>query len=120
MSKRRVSQLPLFPLPLPGHIRIVSTSDLDITTEAGADECARRMFAVPLDCSILLDFLVGRKRGERHQTEEHAEFHRLQSLLNSQFRHERFNWLGDSLTAVMVRRSIATMADWMPGEPKRG
>ena len=86
---RKVKQLLLFPLPLAKHIVLINTSDLDLTTKAGIEICVKRMFEVPMDKSILLDFLLGRKRGDPHPTEEHAELHRLMALLNSRYHSKR-------------------------------
>lgn len=110
---RRTKQLPLFTLPLPKHIVVIDTSDLDLTTKPGIEICVKRMFEVPLDKSILLDFLIGRKRGDPHPTEEHAELHRMMALLNSRIRGKRFDWLGDSLAARLARNSIRERS-WMP------
>jgi hypothetical protein len=110
---RRVKQLPLFPLPLAKHIVVINTIDLDLSTKAGIEICIKRMFEVPLDKSILLDFLVGRKRGTPHATEEHAELHRLMALLNSRLHSKRFNYLGDSFAAKLFRNSIRERS-WMP------
>ncbi len=116
---RRMKQLELFKRPLPKHIVVISTSDLDLSTKAGIEICVRRMFEVPLDKSILLDFLVGRKRGTPHATEEHAELHRMMALLNSRIRGKRFPFLGDSLAAQLFRNSIKTRS-WMPKFKKEG
>lgn len=110
---RRVKQLALFPLPLAKHIMVIDTSDLDLSTRAGIEICVKRMFEVPLDKSILLDFLVGRKRGTPHPTEEHAELHRMQALLNSRLHSKRFDFLGDSFAARLFRNSIRERS-WMP------
>ena len=110
---RRVKQLPLFPLPLAKHIVAINTSDLDLATKEGIETCIKRMFEVPLDKSILLDYLIGRKRGTPHPTEEHAELHRLMALLNSRIRSKRFPFLGDSLAAQLFRNSIRDRS-WMP------
>ena len=109
----RAKQLLLFPLPLAKHIVVINTSDLDLTTRAGIEICVKRMFEVPMDKSILLDFLVGRKRGDPHPTEEHAELHRMMALLNSRYRSKRFDFLGDSFTARLFRNSIRDKG-WMP------
>ncbi len=107
------TQPTLFPLPLPANVVLVKTADLNLTTESGIEVCVRRMFAVPFDKSMLLDFLVGRKRGDPHASEEHAELHRLMALLNSRFRGKRFNFLGDSFAARLFRESIRT-GGWRP------
>ena len=64
------------------------------------------MLAVPLDKSILLDYLVGRKRGDPHPSDEHADWHRLMAFMNSRFRSRRFDLLGDGLTARMFRQAV--------------
>lgn len=110
---RRIKQLHLFPLPLSKHIVVINTSDLDLSTREGIEICIKRMFEVPLDKSILLDFLVGRKRGTPHPTEEHAELHRLQALLNHQLHSKRFDFLGDSFAARLFRTSIRE-GSWKP------
>lgn len=109
----RVKQLALFPLPLAKHIVVINTSDLDLSTKAGIEACVKRMFEVPMDKSILLDFLVGRKRGTPHATEEHAELHRMMALLNSRYRSKRFDFLGNSFAARLFRKSIRDRS-WMP------
>ena len=111
--KRPIKQIPLFPLPLPKHIVVINTSDLDLATKAGIEICVKRMFEVPMDKSILLDFLVGCKRGTPHPTEEHAELHRMMALLNSRIRGKRFPFLGDSFVAQLFRKSIRDRS-WMP------
>ena len=95
---RRFKQLPLFPLPPPISVVVVSTADLDLTTAAGAEALVQCMLAVPLTRSILLDFLVGYRRGQT-LPDAQLEFYRLQILLNSRYHDRRFNFLGDSLTA---------------------
>jgi len=115
MSKKR-TQPTLFPLPLPKHIVVVRTDDLDLNTDADSETLLRRMFAVPLDKSILIDRFIGRKRGddiEGGPDGELADWLRLQALLNSRVRGKRFNFLGDSLTAKMFRESIRTKS-WIP------
>jgi hypothetical protein len=96
---------------LPSNIVIIKTDDIDIHTLEGGRVCLERMRAVPLDKSILLDFLVGRKRGTPHHCEECAEYHRLQALLNSRYRSKRFDFFGESFTAKLVRESIRQMPD---------
>lgn len=113
MAKKKINQLLLLPLPLPNNIVVINTSDLDLSTREGIKTCIERMFEVPLDKSILLDFLVGRKRGTPHPTEEHAELHRLIALLNSRYRGKRFNWLADGLAAQLARNPIRTRG-WEP------
>jgi len=104
-------QLTLIPKHLAGGIVVIPTNDLDLTTETGVETCVRRMLAVPMHKSILLDFLVARQPGDPHLTEEHAELHRLQSLLNSRLRSKRFNYLGEALTARLFRNSIRNLPD---------
>lgn len=111
MSKSR--QAELFPRGLPAHIVVIKTDDLDLTTEDGVEACVRRMLDVPLDKSILLDFLVGRKRGDPHPSEEHAELHRLQALLNSRFRSKRFDFLGGGMAARLFRQGVRDLPDIM-------
>jgi len=96
-------QLSLF---VPAHVVIVRTGDLDLSSEQGVETCVRRMFEVPMDKSLLLDFLLGYQRGGEHTSEEHLELHRLQVLLNSQLRHKRFNFLGEGLAATLFRQAV--------------
>lgn len=119
MSRHRSTRLKQLSLPfqagevLRGTVIVVVTSDLDLATDAGCETCLLRMLAVPLDKSILLDFLVGRQRGE-DRGEEKMEWARLQALLNSRYRSRRFDYFGDSLTAQLFRESLRTMDDWWP------
>lgn len=110
---RKVKQLLLFELPIPKHIVVINTSDLDLTAEPGIRICIERMVAVPLDKSILLDFLVGRKRGTPHASEEHAELHRLMALLNSRVRGKRFDFFGPNFAATLMRNSLREKS-WIP------
>jgi hypothetical protein len=103
---RKWKQPQLFQRPLPKHIVVINTGDLDLATKEGIQICIKRMFEVPSDKSILLDFLVGRKRGTPHPSEEHAELHRLQALLNHRLHSKRFDYLGDSFAAQLFRNSI--------------
>jgi len=96
---------------VPAHVVIVATGDLDLSTEQGVEACVRRMFEVNMDKSMLLDFLVGYKRGGDHANEEHLELHRLQALLNSQLRHTRFDFLGEGLAATLFRQAIRDLPD---------
>lgn len=91
---------------LPGNVVVVQTNDLDLATEAGSETCIRRMLAVPLAKSILLDYLIGRKRGDPHPSETHADLHRLMALLNSRYHSVRFDFLGDSLTVQLFRQAV--------------
>jgi hypothetical protein len=119
-KRRRGKQLSLFPLPLPKNIVVVRAEDLDLSTEEGIDACVRRMFDVPMDKSILLDFLVGYKRGDPNhilKSEEHIELYRLQKLLNSRYCGKRFDFLGQGLVAHMFRESIRTES-WNPFKEK--
>ena len=75
--------------------------------------CIQRMLAVPLDKSPLLDYLVGRQRGDEHTSEAHVEMHRLQLLLNSRNRNKRFDFTGTSLVARLLQQSIRTQS-WDP------
>ena len=109
----KAKQLTLFDRGLPAHVCVIDTADLDLLTEAGSEQCVRRMLAVPMGKSILLDFLIGYERGGTHPSEEHIELHRLQLLLNSQFRHQRFNFLGSGLAATLFRKSIRSGL-WKP------
>jgi len=93
-------------LLVPDHVVIVTTGDLDLSTEQGVETCVRRMMAVPMDKSILLDFLHGYQRGGQHASDEHLELHRLQALFNSQLRHKRFNFFGEGLAATLFRQSV--------------
>jgi hypothetical protein len=113
---RKIKQpfLPFTPLELvPANVVVIQTDDIDIHTPEGARELIMRMRAVPLNKSILLDYLVGRKRGTPHHCEECAEFHRLQSLLNSRYRSKRFDFFGDSFTAKLFRESVRQMPKFM-------
>lgn len=110
---RKWKQPTLFNLPLAKHIVMVKTSDLDVTTNEGGKVLMERMAAVPLDKSILLEFLLGRKKGDPHQSEEHAEWHRLQALMNSRVRGKRWDFFGPGLIPTMVRKSIREKS-WIP------
>ena len=110
---RKPKQLLLFPLPLAKHIVVINTSDLDLSTREGIEVCVKRMVEVSLDKSMLLDFLVGRKRGTPHTTEEHAELHRLQALLNSRVRSKRFDFFGDGFIPKLMRTSMREKS-WIP------
>lgn len=90
---------------LPGNVVVVQTGDLDLAQDAGIEACIRRMLAVPLDKSILLDYLIGRKRGDPHPSENHVELHRLMALLNSRYHSRRFDFMGDSLAARLFRQA---------------
>jgi hypothetical protein len=106
--------LPFQPLELvPANVVVVQTDDIDIHTMEGARILIGRMREVPLDKSILLDYLVGRKRGTPHHCEECAEWHRLQSLMNSRYRSKRFDFFGDSFTARMFRNSVRQMPGFL-------
>jgi hypothetical protein len=98
---------------MPAHVVIVTTGDLDLSTEQGVEACVRRMLAVPMDKSLLLDFLHGYQRGGDHASEEHLELHRLQALLNSQFRSKRFNFLGEGLAATLFRQAVRDLPNIM-------
>ena len=82
---------------------VVSTADLDLTTAAGAEALVQCMLAVPLTRSILLDFLVGYRRGQT-LPDAQLEFYRLRTRLNSRYHDRRFNFLGDSLIAKLGTR----------------
>ena len=110
---RIIKQLPLFDLPLAKHIVVINTSDLDLSTKAGIEVCMKRMVEVSLNKSILLDFLIGRKRGTPHTTEEHAELHRFMALLNSRVRGKRFDFFGDGFIPKLMRNSIREKL-WIP------
>lgn len=89
-----------------------------IETEGKAiDAIVKEMMAVPLDRSMLLDFLVGRERGDALSLDQ-AELYRLQMLLNSRYHDRRFDWLGDNMISQMVRHSIATET-WDPHKGER-
>ena len=111
-AKLMAKQLPLFELPLPKHIEVIDTTGYDLEQEQDVEQIVLLMFSVPLYKSILLDFLVGRKRGDP-LTEEQRELYRLQRLLNSRYRSKRFDFLGSSLTARLFRQSIRTEG-WKP------
>lgn len=98
---------------LPANVTLVETADLDLNTSEGWETVVMRMLQVPLDKSILLDFLLGRRPGDPHPSEEHAEAHRLMMLLNSRQRGKRFDFLGQSMAARMFRESVRTRA-WDP------
>ncbi len=91
---------------IPAHITIVETANKSI------EHIVETMTQVPLDKSILLDFLIGRERGGE-LSEEQAELYRLQSLLNSRYHGERFDWLGDNPLSQMVRGAIVNET-WKP------
>lgn len=118
LKRAKQQRLPFTPLEmLPARVQLIDTSDLDLQTLEGIEVVMARMFAVPMDKSILLDYLLGYKRGDPHPSDNHVELHRLQSLLNSQYHGKRFDFLGDSLTARMFRESIRTEA-WNPFKDK--
>lgn len=98
---------------VPANVVVIRTDDIDIHTEEGARVLIERMREVPMNQSILLDYLVGRKRGTPHHCEECAEFHRLQSLLNSRVRSKRFDFFGDSFTARLFRNSVRQMPGFL-------
>ena len=108
-----MKQPALFDLPLPEHVVIVRTDDLDLSSEKGVEVCVRRMLAVPMDKSMLLDFLLGYQRGGDHASEERLELHRLQALLNSQLRHKRFDFAGQGLAATLFRQGIRDLPNIM-------
>lgn len=103
---------------IPANIVVIDTADLDLFTETGIEECVRQMLAVPLNKSILLDYLVGYRPGDPHPSEEHAELHRLQSLLNSRYHGQRFDFLGNNLAAHLLRECIRTEG-WNPFKVRR-
>jgi hypothetical protein len=106
--------LPFTALELvPANVVVIKTDDIDIHTKEGVQEVIMRMRAVPLNKSILLDYLVGRKRGTPHHCEECAELHRLQSLMNSRYRGKRFDFFGDSFTARIFRNSVRQMPKFL-------
>jgi len=115
MTKRvRQPFLPFSPSELlRANIVVIKTSDLDLTSNVGIRICIERMFAVPLNKSILLDFLLGYQRGSGHASEEQAELHRLQALLNHRLRGQWFDYLGDSFAARLFRESIRS-GGWNP------
>lgn len=97
----------------------VPTNVTVIDTEGkSVDAIVAEMMAVPLDRSMLLDFLVGRERGDA-LSEDQANLYRLQMLLNSRYHNERFDFLGDSPISQMVRNSIANEL-WNPHKEPRG
>ena len=91
---------------LPGNVIVVQTGHLDLATDAGIEAGIRRMLAVPLDKSMLLDYLIGPKRGDPHPSETHVELHRLMALLNSRYHSKRFDFMGDSLAARLFRQAV--------------
>lgn len=99
--------------PAESQIMIINTHDLDLHTPVGVEVCVERMMAAPMDKPILLEFLIGRQRGEPHASEEHAELHRLQSLLNSCYRGRRFNFLGDNMAARLFRQGVREMPNFL-------
>jgi hypothetical protein len=112
--KAKQPYLPFTALELvPANVVVINTNDIDIHTKEGARTLVERMRAVPLDRSILLDYLVGRQRGTPHHCEECAEFHRLQSLMNSRVRSKRFDFFGDSFTARMFRNAVRQMPGFL-------
>jgi hypothetical protein len=114
LKRAKQQRLPFEPIEMiPASVVVIKTDDLDLSSEAGCEAVLRRMFDVPMEKSILLDYLVGYKRGDMHPSENHVELHRLQSLLNSRYHGRRFNFLGDSLTARLFRESIRTEG-WNP------
>lgn len=77
------------------------------------DQIVEEMMHVPLDKHALLDFCIGRERGDAFPTEDHADLYRLQMLLNSEWHGKRFDWLGNDMIVQMVRRSIVEEL-WKP------
>ena len=94
---------------VPVHVVVIDTAGKSV------EEIVSEMVHVPIDKSVLLDFLIGHKRGKINASldEEQIELIRLQRMLNSRFRRRRFDWLGDGLVAKMVRESIRTRS-WDP------
>lgn len=132
MSRRSRQQLrfPFLSEIVPAHVVVIRTDDLDLDTESGAQTAVERMLALPMHQTILLDFLRGRRgrAGERTQgrdhhleglTENQIEFWRLQRLLNSKYRSQRFDWQGDSLTARLARNAIAALPEILAGIQRR-
>ena len=57
--------MPLFEPDLPANVIVVHTDDLDLLKPDDSETLFRRMLDVPLDKSILLDYLIGRKPESR-------------------------------------------------------
>ena len=91
---------------LPSNVQVVETEGKTI------EQTVEQMLKVPLEKSMLLDFLIGYEarsdhgRPNTHLNEDQRELYRLQMLLNSRYHSERFNFLGDDPIALMVRKSI--------------
>lgn len=92
---------------VPAHIAVIETAGKTV------EEIVREMMAVPLDKSILLDYLIGYQyRGKARESnpalsEDQLELFRLQQLLNSRYHNRRFDFLGDGMISQMVRASVA-------------
>lgn len=97
---------------IPKNIIVITTRDKSV------QQIVEEMMAVPMDKHMLLDIFIGYQRGDyRKFTEEQLDLKRLQQLLNSEYRGERFNFLGSDGIAQMVCHSIATEG-WNPFKEK--
>ncbi len=106
---------------VPANVVIVECEGADLSDEATVERIVREMLAVPMDKDMLLSFLIGydgRAKNHRELSEDEQELYRLQMLLNSRYHGQRFNWLGPSMTAQMIRESIRTEA-WNPFRSKQ-
>lgn len=109
MGKRRAKQLRFSDLSLewagallPSNVVVIDTQDGDI------DRIVREMLHVPQEKSMILDFWVGHVPGTpaNFTDPEQVELLRLQYMLNVRYHGRRFDWLGDSFLAKMVRLSV--------------
>jgi len=109
MGKRRAKQLRFADLSrewasatLPANVVVIDTQDGDI------DRIVSDMLHVPQDQSMILDFWVGHVPSTPASLTdpEQIELLRLQYMLNVRYRGRRFDFLGDSFLARMVRLSI--------------
>ena len=92
---------------IPVHVVVIDMAGKSI------EDIVSEMVHVPIEKSVLLVVAIGHKRGNTSLDEDQIELIRLQRLLNSRFRGQRFDWLGDGLVAKIVRESIRTRS-WDP------
>lgn len=109
MGKRRAKQLRFADLSkewagatLPSNAVVIDTRDGDI------DRIVSEMLHIPQEKSMILDFWVGHVPGTPPNLTdpEQVELLRLQYMLNVRYHGRRFDWLGDSFLAKMVRLSV--------------
>lgn len=93
---------------VPIHVVVIETIGREI------EDIVADMMRVPMDKSMVLDFTLGHVPGSRIDltlSQEQIEMIRLQAMLNRRFRGQRFDFLGDSLVARMVKESLR-MESW--------